>query len=122
MTVQELYNEIGGNYESAKRVMMMDSLIARFIVKLPEDPSFDRLMAGWEGWDETAMFEGAHAMKGVCANLGLDSLSAAAAAVTEEFRPGGARKMDDEALNSRLAALKEDYERTVEAICAFAGQ
>jgi HPt (histidine-containing phosphotransfer) domain-containing protein len=122
MTVQELYAQIGGNYESAKRVMMIDSLIAKFIVKLPEDASCARLMAGWESRDEAAIFEGAHAMKGVCANLGLEGLSAAAGEITEEFRPGRARTMDDAALQQRITALKEAHARTVEAIRAFAGE
>ena len=40
MTVQELYERIGGNYAAAKRILMNDTLIARFVAKLPEDKSF----------------------------------------------------------------------------------
>ena len=46
MTVEELYERIGGDYAAAKKILMMDKMIARFIGKLPGDPSFERLMAG----------------------------------------------------------------------------
>lgn len=120
MTVQELYDSVGGSYESAKRTLQMDKLIARFIVKLLDDKSFDRLMAAGESHDPTALFEGAHAMKGVCANLGLDSLSAKASDLAEEFRAGNARKMDDAEVDRRLADIREQYESTVAKIREFA--
>ena len=43
MTVKELYDTIGGNYENAKKIMMSDALISRFIVKLIDDPSYAKL-------------------------------------------------------------------------------
>lgn len=122
MTVQELYENIGGSYESAKRTLQMDKLISRFIVKLLDDKSFDRLMAAGKSHDPTALFEGAHAMKGVCANLGLDSLSESASELAEEFRAGNARKMDDAEVDRRLADIRERYEKTVEQIRIFAAE
>lgn len=122
MTVQELYERIGGNYDSAKRVMMMDKFISKYVVKLLDDGSYERLMSAASVGDETGMFEGAHAMKGVCANLGLDSLSAAASAIAEEFRPGNVRTMDQTALDARLQALKAQYDRTVDGIRQYAAE
>jgi HPt (histidine-containing phosphotransfer) domain-containing protein len=58
-------------------------------------------------------------MKGVCANLGLDSLSAAASEICEQFRPGAARTLSDAELDEKVASLKALHERTVAGITAF---
>ena len=120
MTVQELYNSIGGNYESAKKILMTDSLISRFIVKLLDDKSCERLLAAEEEMDPKTLFEGAHAMKGVYANLGLNTLSQAASEIAEEFRPGNPRLLSDEAVHARLAELRKQYEHAITDIRRFA--
>ena len=122
MTVQELYAGIGGNYESAKRTLQMDKLIGKFILKFLDDKSCERMMTAAAEGDETGIFDGAHAMKGVCANLGLDGLSAKASAVAEAYRPGKPRTMDAAALDAALAEIKVDYDRTIAGIQQFAGE
>ena len=123
MTVQELYESIGGSYDSAKRILPMDQLIAKFVVKFLDDKSFEKIEAAAQTGDGSGIFEGAHAMKGVCANLGLDSLSQAASVLAEEFRPGNTRTMDDAAVAEKVAELKALYDRTMEGIRKFsAGQ
>lgn len=120
MTVQELYEQIGGSYESAKRVMQMDKLIAKFIVRYLDDASCAKLCEGWAARDGALVFEGAHAMKGVCANLGLDTLSAGASELAEEFRPGNSRTLGDDEVTERVEALRTLNERTLGGIRAFA--
>ena len=122
MTVRELYERIDGSYESALRILRTEKLVSRFIVKFPDDASFARMAEAWERRDPQGAFEGAHALKGVCANLGLNCLSAAASDLAEEFRPGRRREMDDEEVTLRVAALRADYERTKESIRAFAAE
>lgn len=122
MTVQELYEQIGGSYDDAKRVLPMDKLIAKFVVKFLDDKSAERLFSAWDAHDEAAFFEGAHAMKGVCANVGLTALSASASALAEEFRPGKGRTMDDAEVQRRVAELRAGYDRAVEGIRAFAAE
>ena len=122
MTVQELYESIGGSYESAKRILMNDALIARFIVKLPDDKTCERMMAAEEGMDAAGLFESAHAMKGVYANLGLDALSRAAGEITAEFRPGNPRRLSDEEVHARLADIRAQYARAMEGIRRFAAE
>jgi len=120
MTVQELYEAAGGSYESAKRVMQLDRLIEKFILKYLNDTSFDKLRASWDARDAVGTFEGAHAMKGVCANLGLDALSALASELAEEFRPGNARALTDAEVQERVDALRARHERAIQAIRAYA--
>lgn len=122
MTVQELYENIGGSYESARRILQMDRLIDRFIRKFMDDETHGRLMAAYAEKDGAKMFESSHAMKGVCANLGLDALSALAGEIADEFRPGRERKWDDTVLAEKMDALNVLYARTQEGIRRFSAQ
>jgi HPt (histidine-containing phosphotransfer) domain-containing protein len=65
------------------------------------------------------MFESAHAMKGVCANLGLDTLSDAASDIAEEFRPGNDRKHSDDEVREMLASITGMYRRVDEGITKY---
>ncbi len=119
MTVQELYVKIDGNIQSALRILQMDKLVARFIVRYLDEPSCGKLLEAYDSSDGKGVFEAAHALKGVCANLGLDKLSALASEICEQFRPGAARTLADSEIADKVAELKELHERTVEGITAF---
>lgn len=69
MTLRELYRQIGGDYDQALRVMRVEKLIDKHIRKLTQSGVVDRLLAAGETMDATALFETAHAVKGVCGNL-----------------------------------------------------
>lgn len=116
MTLQELYEQIGGNYEQAQRVMKMDKLIDRYVRKLKNSGVDKQLAAAGETMDPKQLFESAHAVKGVCANLGLDELAAAADEITEEFRPGNERKMSDDAVKEKLQYISDLFEKTLAGI------
>ncbi|MBR3244014.1 MAG: Hpt domain-containing protein [Parasporobacterium sp.] len=116
MTLQELYNNIGGDYEQATKVLRMDKLIDKHIRKLTANGVVDALIQAGEGMDPTQLFETAHAVKGVCANLGLCSLSDAASEISEEYRPGNERKMSDEEVKAKLAEIEALYKKTAEGI------
>ena len=66
--------------------------------------------------DPTELFEKAHAMKGVCANLGLVNLSNAASEITEEYRPGNPRKLSDDEGKAKMESIRAMYEKTVDGI------
>lgn len=119
MTVQELYENIGGSLKSALRILQMDKMVARFIVRYLDEPSCPKLLEAYEAGDGKGVFEAAHAMKGVCANLGLDSLSEKASEICEQFRPGAERTLSEEGIAEKIAELKALHERTVEGIRAF---
>lgn len=116
MTLQELYTEIGGNYEHAQQIMKMDKMISKYLQKLTSSDVCENLRNAAESFDPSAMFESAHAMKGVCANLGLDDLAEAVGAVTEEFRPGASRGMSDDEVRAKLSEIYGMYEKTIEGI------
>ena len=116
MTLEELYARIGGNYEQAQRVMKMDKLIDRYIRKLKKSGVGEQLAAAGETMDPKQLFESAHAMKGVCANLGLDELAAAAEEITEEFRPENNRSLSDEEVKAKLQHINELFQKTLAGI------
>ena len=99
MTLEELYNEIGGDYAQALRTMRLEKLIDKHIRKLPENAIFAELVNAGSLMDANRIFESAHAIKGICANLGLVKISTLAGEICEEFRSGtGRTKTDDEVL------------------------
>jgi HPt (histidine-containing phosphotransfer) domain-containing protein len=120
MTIQEMYEKVGGSYASAKKILPSDKLIGKFVQRFLTDKSYEKLSAACGAGDATGIFEGSHALKGVCANLGFDELSGMASEISEEYRPGHARAMSDEEVKARFAALTELYERTISGIQEFA--
>lgn len=122
MTTEELYSAIGGDYNAARRILMNDAMISRFIVKLLDDTSYDRLMSAWAAADEKGIFEAAHAMKGVYANLGVTGIASLASEITEEFRPGKERTLSPEALKEKMAAMESMHETMIRAIREFKNQ
>lgn len=121
MTIQELYEEIGGDYQQALKVLRMDKLIDKHIRKLPANGVVDKLLAAGETMDPTELFETSHAVKGICANLGLTPLSEAASEISEEFRPGNPRTMSDEDVKAKLASIDAMYQRTKDGIALYVG-
>ena len=116
MTLRELYAEIDGDYDKAIQILMLEKLMDKHIRKLPANPIFSALEAAEESMDETALFDSAHAIKGVCANLGLVKLAGLASDITEEFRPGNERKITDDEVKEIIDELFRQYNKTVERI------
>ena len=116
MTLQELYASIDGNYDHAVQIMRMEKLINRYLSKFPNSGVYEALAAAGESMDPTALFESAHAMKGVCANMGFDKMAAAAGEITEEFRPGNTRSLSDDEVKARIADIGVMYRHTVDVI------
>ena len=116
MTLQELYQNIDGDYEQALRVLRMEKLLDKHIRKLTHNGVVEALIEAGSSMDPERMFETAHAAKGVCGNLGLVKLSAAASDIAEEFRPGNARQHSDEWVAEKLGEISELYRRTKEGV------
>lgn len=116
MTLKELYSEIGGDYDQAVRVLRMEKLIDKHIRKLTKNGVVDGLLDAGKRMDPRELFEAAHAMKGVCANLGLVSLSEMASEIAEEYRPGNPRKLSDEEVSGRTRMIEELYKKISDGI------
>ena len=104
MTVQELYENLGGNYNEALSRMMKDTLVGKFAGMFVNDEA-----------DAHKAFEAAHTLKGVSANLAFSVLFEKASAVTEALR--GADTIDGAV--DLMPALTEEYNKTITAINEF---
>ena len=116
MTLQELYQNIDGNYDQAIRDLRMEKLMDKHIRKLTKNGVVDKLIEAGKEKDPVQLFECAHAVKGVCSNLGLTRLADAASEIAEEYRAGNSRKLSDEEINEKLQEIESVYKKTVEAI------
>ncbi len=119
MTIQQLYEKIGGNYDQAVRVMKKDKLIDKYVRKLKSSNVGEMLSQAGETMNPEKLFESAHAMKGVCSNLGLVALAEAADELTEEFRQGNARRLTDDEVRQKLDAILTRYRDTVQGISEY---
>ena len=117
MTIQECYQQLGGNFAQVEQRLPGVSLVKRFITKFLDDSSFSELCQAMQEGQRDKAFRAAHTLKGVCANLGFDRLGVSAGQLTELLRPesDGVPEGADFILNT----VKHDYELTVSAIRAY---
>lgn len=119
MTLQELYQQIGGDYDQALRVLRVEKLVDKHIRKLTKNGLIEALVGAGETMDPTQLFETSHAVKGNCANLGLANLSAAASEISEEFRPGNTRHLTDAEVKEKLGQIDAMYRKAAEGIARY---
>ncbi|MDE6727933.1 MAG: Hpt domain-containing protein, partial [Oscillospiraceae bacterium] len=95
------------------RMCGKESMLAKFVLKFPNDTTFSSLISAYEGGDMETAFRMSHTLKGLCLNLGLDKLLESSAALTE-----GLRDYENVAENvpELLENVKRDYEAAVAAI------
>lgn len=72
--------------EGLTRCMNMEDFYLRLVKTAAEDTRLDELEAQINAGDLDAAFETAHALKGICANLSLDPLTAPVTEITELLR------------------------------------
>ena len=119
MTLQDLYRQIGGDYDQALRVLRVEKLVDKHIRKLTKNGLIEALVNAGDTMDPTQLFETSHAVKGNCANLGLTNLSAAASEISEEFRPGNPRRFTDEEVKEKLKSIDAMYRQAADGICRY---
>lgn len=119
MTLEELYQNIDGDFERACSVLRIEKLIDKHIRKFPNSGLPEALLEAGKTMDATALFESAHAMKGVCGNLGLTVLAGLASEIAEEFRPSNARKLTDGQVKELLLKIESQYKKTADGIAVY---
>ena len=114
MTLKDLYERIGGDYDDAIRRLMSDKIAQKFLFRFLEDPSMGELLDAVETHNREKAFVAVHTLKGVAANLALTSLHKCASVLTEQLRDLK-HDPDPELLN----AVKEKYAQIINAIDEF---
>ena len=105
MTLQEFFEETGGNYDEVMRRMRKEERVRKFAGMFLRDDSYRLLNEAMESGNCEDAFRAAHTLKGVCANLSFTRLLDSVSAVTEELR--GGRDFDKARLY--MSRLNADY-------------
>ena len=111
MTLQEFYAVVGGNYDEALSRLMNETLLRRFVLKFPNDPSYAALKQAISAGDREVAFRAAHTIKGLCLNLGFGKLLSSSEELTEALRnemPANAQEL--------FAKVSADYALTIDSI------
>ena len=116
MTIQECYQQLGGDFTNIETRLPSISLVTKFITKFLNDSSFSELYQALERGKREEAFRAAHTLKGVCANLCFDRLGASAGRLTELLRLEGSGIPEGAA--PLLEEVRRDYGLTVDAIRA----
>lgn len=117
MTIKELYEKIGGNYEDVRGRLMKDSFIEKFALMYTKDSSYNTLLAAIESKNISEEFRAAHTLKGISANLGFEELCKAASELTEQLRP-----QNDVANAALVAAVKAAHEKIIAGLAEYQAQ
>lgn len=86
MTLIECYDLLNGSYENAKKTMLNDILIEKFILKFPMDTTMQELSEALASSNYELAFRYAHTMKGVAGNLAFTNLQSSVSELTEQLR------------------------------------
>ena len=117
MTVKECYESMGSDYEGVVGRMGSEAMVKRFAIKFLDDPSFGNLEKAVREQNAEEAFRAAHTLKGICLNLGLDSLYKVSAELTEKLR---GREFTDYEASYR--EVQDAYKRTTDAIRTMAAE
>ena len=117
MTIHACYQQLGGDFAAVETRLRSVSLITKFIARFLDDGSFSQLCRAMDNGRREEAFRAAHTLKGVCANLGFDRLSASAGQLAELLR-GEGNDIPEDAVPI-LDTVKRDYALTVNAIRAY---
>ena len=112
MTMEELYEKLGGDCQRVCRRLPGGQFVERFLRRYLTDDSAEALLAALEAGDAEESFRLALALKGVAGNLGFEDLEKAANALAAVLRAG---KVTPEAL--RLGeTVRHHHQMTVNTI------
>ena len=114
MTVKEFYEAVGGEYKTALERMMNDDFIKRMLSKFLANNSFQTIKQGYLDNDAKAVFEGAHALKGVSGNLVLTDLFNKTCVVTEAVRDYA--NITELKIDQEMKAFEDSYLNVKEKI------
>ena len=102
MTIKELYEAVGGDYEDIYSRFGNEEMIKMFLDMFLREPSFGKLKEAMEADDMETAFAMAHTVKGVCANIAFKRLQELSSELTEDLRGG-----------KDIAAAKELFPRAL---------
>lgn len=94
--------------EAIYRFLGKEDIYKKFLKKYLADTSIDDIKKSVEIGDAYGLFKAAHTLKGVAANLGLESVQNKSSEITEYTREKSFGELDTEILNGLLKELTEE--------------
>lgn len=118
MTLREMYETLGGNYDNVLGRLMSEQLINKFVRLFQKDESFDNLKRSFTEKNHAEAFRAAHTLKGVAQNLGFDRLFETSSELTEFLRgrEDGLTGDNYEKAGILYDNVKTEYDKTIAAI------
>ncbi len=114
MTLRDCYGKLHGDYDEVLSRLRSERLVQKFVLKFPDDKSFEALEAAMGSHDRETAFRAAHTIKGMCQNLSFTKLGDSSHELTEALR----NEWSD-SVPVLFEAVKADYELTAGAIREF---
>ncbi|MBQ7924939.1 MAG: Hpt domain-containing protein [Lachnospiraceae bacterium] len=100
----------GIDYEGTlHRFMNKQEMMVRFLKKFPDDTNYSQLLESIEKRDYGTAFRCAHTLKGVVANLGIESIYGHVSQITELLRDKKEYEVDQQRLTEEIMLLKGKY-------------
>ena len=122
MTIKDLYDRIGGNYDEVIGRLYADELVAKVLQTFLDDTMCPSLVTAWESGDEEATFGAAHSAKGMCMNLSFTRLGTLASEITEALRPGNEAARANTDVNALVKEFAEEYDKVYAGVKDFLGK
>ncbi len=112
MTVREMYEIIGGDYEDLLSRVFSDDLAERFIKMYAETKDVDAMVEAFEKKDYRTVFELSHGLKGMTGNMSLKRNSETIVAICESVRHGD----PTEDISGLIEKAKKEHEELLSLI------
>ena len=102
--------ESGVDYDGTmSRFLNNEGMLCKFLKKFLDDANYTQLLETVVNKDYELAFRCAHTLKGVAANLGLESVREHASDITELLRDKAQNEVDEQKLEEKIELLKEKY-------------
>ncbi len=112
MILQELYKEVGGDYDMVMARLAKEERVIKYLLKFSEAGAFNDYEKAAEANDYEECFRTLHSLKGMCLNLGLKKLEKSSTDLCEVYRHGEPTVDITELYNT----TKNDYDNAIKAI------
>lgn len=119
MTLKECYDSFGGNFETAKKQMIKEEIIDRFVLKFLDDRSYTKLIDAVNEQNYEDAFKAAHTLKGVCLNLSFERISNSVSILTEFLRNKKNDEVDRFTCDNLMQSVTLDYNEIISSICSY---
>lgn len=114
MKLKEFCATVGGDYNEITARIPSESILKRFLLDFLEDKTFITLSQAVLAGHREEAFQAAHALKGICLNLGFGGLEEADQRLTEVLRTGFSPEVPE-----LFEAVAGEYEKLIRAISEY---